>query len=430
MIFFWLLAALFVVAIMFQVLRPLWFGQNATADDQIPLSVYRERLQRLERDVEAGRLDPKEADTVREQLGKELLEQVEDADPPAEPARHRSMALIVSATVAALAIGIYLSLGNPDAVTHTEHVTPAEITVAAPGDGTPAPSLQDAVGGLEARLRENPDNVEDWLLLGRSYAAMDRWNEATEAIKTALDLAPERADVTVDYAEALARLQGAQLQGEPRRLLEHALELDPVNAKAAWLLGMAYYQAGEYSDAADLWEGLLADIPADNPAAEALAKQVADARQLAGEPVSEVSPTPAPATAQPAAQPVTEPAAPAASQSGASITVQVDLAPELTGQVTGTETLFVFARAATGPAMPLAVQRMGTRRFPVTVTLDESMAMMPEMSLSNFPEVVLGARISQSGNVQSQTGDLEGLSEPIPSDTTQPVRLVIDRVIE
>ena len=80
--------------------------------------------------------------------------------------------------------------------------------------------------------------------------------------------------------------------------------------------------------------------------------------------------------------------------------------------------------------MPLAVQRMGTRRFPVTVTLDESMAMMPEMSLGNFPEVVLGARISRSGNVQSQTGDLEGLSEPIPSDTDQPVMLVIDRIIE
>jgi cytochrome c-type biogenesis protein CcmH len=427
MILFWLLAGLFVIAIMFQVLRPLWFGQKATSDERIPLAVYRERLRRLERDVAAGRLDPKEAGLVREQLGQELLEQVEDADPPAAPTRHRPMALFVSALVATLAIAIYFSLGNPDAVTPTEHTTPDEVTLQAPTDGTQAPSLQDAVAGLETRLQQDPENVEDWLLLGRSYAAMDRWDDAAAAIKKALDLAPERADITVDYAEALARVQGARLEGEPQRLLKHALDLDPVNAKAAWLLGMAWYQQEAFSEAADLWEGLLAGIPADNPARESLANQIADARRQAAEVPGGESPEDT-AQAQVAAQPPVP--APTTASTGASITVQVSLAPDLASRVNGTETLFVFARAAGGPPMPLAVQRLGTRRFPVTVTLDESMAMMPNMSLGSFPEVVVGARISQAGNVQAQPGDLEALSDPLPADTDQPVMLVIDHVIQ
>lgn len=427
MILFWVLAGLFVTAIMFQVLRPLWFGQKVASDERIPLAVYRDRLGRLERDVAAGRLDPKEASAVREQLGQELLEQVEDADPPAEPARHRPMAIVVSVLVAALAIGIYLSLGNPGAVTHTEHVTPDEVTVQAPSDGTQAaPSLQDAVTGLENRLQQNPDNVEDWLLLGRSYAATDRWNEAATAIKRALDLTPERADITVDYAEALARVQDARLEGEPRRLLEHALELDPVNAKAAWLLGMALYQEGAFSEAADLWDGLLAGIPADNPAREGLSKQIADARRQAGEVPGEspgdTAQAPGPTQAPELAQ--------ATATASPGITVEISLAPNLAGRVNGTETMFVYARAAEGPPMPLAVQRMGTGQFPVTVTLDESMAMMPGMSLASFPEIVVGARISQNGSGEAQPGDLEALSDPLPSDTDQPVMLVIDHIVQ
>jgi cytochrome c-type biogenesis protein CcmH len=150
---------------------------------------------------------------------------------------------------------------------------------------------------------------------------------------------------------------------------------------------------------------------------------IAEARAAAG-----MAPDTAP-TAQAAAPAVAAaPTSPPTALSGAGLRVSVSLDPALAARVQPGDTLFVFARAAEGPRMPLAIVRQPAGTMAVEVTLDDSSAMAPEFKLSGFPRVVVGARISRSGNATPQPGDLEGLSDPMASQGT--ASILINRVRE
>ena len=122
------------------------------------------------------------------------------------------------------------------------------------------------------------------------------------------------------------------------------------------------------------------------------------------------------------------PAAPAPAKPGAAVAGTVKLSPALTAQVAPTDVVFIFARAAQGPRMPLAILRKQVKDLPAAFSLDDSMAMTPEMKLSGFPSIVVGARISKSGNAVPQSGDFEGLSAPTSAGASG-VSVVIDRTL-
>ena len=131
-----------------------------------------------------------------------------------------------------------------------------------------------------------------------------------------------------------------------------------------------------------------------------------------------------PATALPADHPplTTNPApATPGTPTGRSVQVSVSLSPTLRAKATPNDALFIFARAAQGPAMPLAIVRKQVKDLPVTVTLDDSMAMMPDFRMSNFPELIIGARVSKSGDAIAKPGDLEGYTSPLKSGTAEVV---------
>jgi cytochrome c-type biogenesis protein CcmH len=109
--------------------------------------------------------------------------------------------------------------------------------------------------------------------------------------------------------------------------------------------------------------------------------------------------------------------------------VEVALDPKLAGKLAPGDVLFIYAKAASGPPMPLAIQRMDATKLPVTVTLTDGMGMLPSMKLSQFPQVVIGARVSKSGNAMPQSGDLQVLSKPMAVTTTDPIKLTIDQVV-
>ena len=113
-----------------------------------------------------------------------------------------------------------------------------------------------------------------------------------------------------------------------------------------------------------------------------------------------------------------------------SITASVQLSPSLTSRLDGSETLFVFAQAQGGPPMPLAVVRRAASELPLTVTLDESMAMTPQMTLSSFDQVVVSARISRSGSAAASSGDLQGRSAAVSPASRPAVNVIIDQVVE
>jgi cytochrome c-type biogenesis protein CcmH len=338
-------------------------------------------------------------------------------------------ALFTLLLLPALAIGLYFKYGNVHAL------DPAAAALA-PNAG-PGPDMDAAVKGLATKLAANPDDVEGWLLLGRAYKSMERFADARDAIKNAYERAEGNIDIQVDYAEALALAgEGRRIQGQARELLDAALKTDPGHQRALWLLGIAEYQQQNYAAAVEFWEKLRALLPPEADVRGSLETQIADARQRAGLPATASAAASVPAaTASPAGSATAAATSPVADTAAApaagdiQLHVEVTLDPKLRDKAPAGASVFVFARAASGPPMPLAVQRLTVNDLPAKVVLTEAMGMLPNMKLSQFPQVVVGARISASGNAKAQSGDLQTLSAPLDVKSKTPVKLVIDSVV-
>ena len=273
---------------------------------------------------------------------------------------------------------------------------------------------------LAERLKGDPGNVEGWLLLGRSYSAFGRFKESSEAYAKAARLRPDDAQLLADYADALGMALGRKLEGEPEKLIARALEIDPRNLKALALAGTVAFERKDYKVAAAHWERMLPLVEPDSDDARSIRANVDEARSLAGGRAPQKAAVDAQASAP-------APAAPAAAPN-ARLQGEVRLAPALAEKTSPTDTVFIFARAAQGPQMPLAVLRKQVRDLPVAFALDDSMAMSPAMMLSGFAEVVVGARVSKSGDVAAKPGDLQGQSAPVASNANG-VAVVIDSVV-
>lgn len=340
--------------------------------------------------------------------------------------------LLVAVLLPASALLLYRLVGTPQAL------DPSNLEAEAAAEhGDRGPEMEQAINALVARLKEHPDDIEGWALLGRAYQATGRPAEALDAFKRAHDQAPDNPDVAVEYAQALAFNEpDHRIQGQARTLLENAVKADAANQRALWLLGISDYQAGEYDAAIKRWNVLLPLLAADSDVAQTVKKQIADARARAsGAPAPSERTSAAASTAKDNARP--EPASEAsastqrdsANTAVAHLTVHVALDPKLKSRLDPNATLFIYARAEKGPPMPLAIQRLKASQLPATVTLDDSMGMLPTMKLSMFPQVIVGARISKSGNAMPESGDLQTLSPPIESHRTEPVALTINEVV-
>ncbi|MDN3919149.1 tetratricopeptide repeat protein [Roseateles violae] len=291
----------------------------------------------------------------------------------------------VGAFVALFAAGGYAWLGNPAGL----EVPPPEPQQAA---------LDEMVDRLAQRLARQPDDAQGWAMLGRSYAVLGRFPEAVQAYRQLIALRPRDAQALADYADMLASAHGGELQGEPLRLVEQALSLDPDNQKALALAGSAALRRGEPALARRHWQRALALSEPGSELAREFEAMIADTEA---------------ATQAQVASTRQEPAA----ASGAVIEGRVTLAPALAAQVAPGDTLFIFARAVQGPPMPLAILRKTARELPLDFRLDDSLAMSPAAKLSGAGQVIVGARISKSGQALPQPGDLQALSAPVAVGT-------------
>jgi cytochrome c-type biogenesis protein CcmH len=262
---------------------------------------------------------------------------------------------------------------------------------------------------------------------------MNRVDESLDAYRHAHELAKDNTAITVEYAQALAlSAPDHRIAGEARDLLDAVIKADPTNQRALWLLGISDFQDKQYDAAIARWNALLPLLAEGSEVAQSVKKQIAEAeahrdgKALPEKPVTSADASIAPNAARPATD--ANAAAPSASTDAPKLTVKVALDPKLAGHLDPDSTLFVFARAASGPPMPLAIQRLKASQLPLTVTLDDSMAMMPTMKLSLFPQVVVGARVSKSGNAMAQSGDLQTLSAPIDVHRSEPIALTIDQI--
>lgn len=271
----------------------------------------------------------------------------------------------------------------------------------------PALSVDQAMAELRDHLRQQPGDLQGWLLLAQAQAAVHQSAQARDAYGQALSIDPHNATAMVGWAEAdsMAR-EDHRIDGRALDLIKQAVQSDPANQRGLWLLGISQFQHDDYAGAAATWRRLQPLLDPGSSVAKAVTEQIAVAEARAGGKSAPVSP----------------------SVDGPRLTVQVELAPALRDKLAPGAALFVYARAEHGPPMPLAVARLDASQLPATVTLTDAMAMAPQLKLSTADKVFVGARISASGQAIAQAGDLEGDAGVVRVDHVLPLRIVIDKV--
>ena len=419
MTLFWILsAALLLVAIIFIVV-PLWRKSASSNDvlrDAANLGILRDQSQELEVDLRNGLLTQEAYEQGRSELQARLLEEVKTSEQPAKKAPRnpaKVLAIVMAVLLPLFTVPLYMKLGNTKAM-----LSPQEQSAAA-GDGIIR--TEEGLQELASELQDNPDNPNGWFMLARSYIEMKRYEEGAKAYEELVKLVPDEAQLWANYADVYAMAHGRTLQSpEVAKILEQALVLDPNNITALALTGSVGMERGDYVMALVNWQKLYGFLQPGSPDAQQFKVSIQRARDLLA--------------AQPGGKqklaklPFEEAPQQAAANPAAAITGKVALSKALAGKASPDDTVFILARAAQGPKMPLAVFRKQVKDLPMEFTLDDSMAMRPEMKLSGFDQVVVVARVSKSGTPMSQSGDLEGLTSAIKPGT-KGINIVIDKVV-
>ncbi len=399
--FFWFIIFLLTLAALAFVIPPLLSLQNYTEESRqtsTNVAIYKERLQELEQE----QLSTEDFQQRKQELEKSLAQELDSHSINYHSQARWASVIIVVIMIPAIAWGLYGKLGRYDLLQPVQQVEQAKSHGQMPAD------FEKMVDNLAKRLAQQPDDIQGWYMLARSYVMLQRYPEAIE-IYTKLVTLTEGKDpnVLVDYAETAAMANDNKLVGLPTMLLNNALEIDPNHTSALWLAGFAAREQNKLLQAIDYWERLLPLLPqAETQAIETLTQHINQVKQALGqEPISPANPI----------------------NDITNIKVNVRLEPSLQNKIETSDTLFVYARMTEGSPMPLAIVRLSATELPTQVNLNDEQAMMPNMKLSNFDTVTIMARISKSGGAVAQTGDLIGVVTPVSLGQT--VELTIDQVV-
>ena len=397
---FWIATLVCVAVALVFVLPALMRARTAESKAQrrdINIAVYRDQLKELEADRDSGLLSADQFETAKIELEARLaddaLAQENAPEPVAVSSRKLGYALGVALPVAAF--GLYFALGNPMSLIAIAEAQANPAMAGAQGQH----DILKMIAQVEARTRENPDD-----------AAVQHWPEALHAYEKAYKLTPEVPSVMTGYAEALAISNNRVLAGKPMELVRQALEKDPLDMKGLELSGIAAFQEQNYAKAAFYFKHLYQQLPPESPYAQDILAAQKEANRLAHAGVTGMDNL--------ADQP----------DAGGTLHGTVDISPALKAKLGKDDAIFLFARAKGGGA-PVAAIRATANAFPLEFELDDSMAMNREVTLSKVGEVTLTARVSKSGDVKPQPGDLEGVLTGVKVGARD-VRLVIDKVVQ
>ncbi|MCR4510410.1 c-type cytochrome biogenesis protein CcmI [Pseudomonas sp. 32.2.56] len=392
MIEFWLCAGLLLLTALAFLLIPVLRARKVQAEEDrtaLNVTLYQERLQELQAQHAAGALNEQQLASGRDEAARELLADTEGA--LAKPTQRKlggTIPLIAALLMPLLGYGLYQHWG---AIGDVER---AQTFAAQPK------TIEEMTARLEAAVKSNPESAESWYFLGRTYMAQERAADAAVAFERSVDVAGREPELLGQWAQALYFASDKQWTAQLQALTDEALKGDPAEVTSLGLLGIAAYESGQFQKAIGHWQQLVAVLPAEDPSRQAIQGGIERAREQLGEPAA---------------------AAPATSQG---LTVRVELAPALQAKVQPGDAVFVFARAVSGPPMPLAVKRLSVADLPAEVSLSDSDAMMPQLKISGFEQVQLVARISRSGNATA--GEWIGSSQPLASKSTELQQLLID----
>jgi cytochrome c-type biogenesis protein CcmH len=402
---FWLAAVLMTLMAFLIVLPPLWrkYDEIAADDlDQRNIKIARGRLAELKANKASGGISQAQYDEQVAELEQALSDDLEiSTSSNKTQSQGRWLVYMLAIAIPCLSAALYWKLGNYQAVSHSDELNQAASEAPSPE------AINKMVAGLAEKLKADPNNLEGWLMLGRSYKELQRYPEAVDALAHAYQLAGEKAEVMLPYAEALALTNDGNWVGKPKELINKALALDPKNLNGLWLSALASAQQGDKKGAIGFLRKLEAVLPTESTDKQQIHELIANTE-------SELT-NAAPATSTQSA-----------SSPEFSVNIQVSLATELQSDAKPEDTVFIYAQALSGPKMPLAIIRKQVRELPLSVSLTDAESMLPNMKLSNFKQVRLLARISKSGNAMPQTGDLIGVIEQANLADRKEIKMVIN----
>ena len=360
--------------------KPVTQASQANANAK----VYRDQILDLDREHDSGHISDEEWQQSRDELSLRLLEDTSAVDDPAakteKPAIWTAVVLAVALPLGSMAM--YMWVGQPEALNPLALKTPDQVD---PKD------LTKMAQTLAEKLQDKPDNLQGWVMLGRTYRTLENFDAALRAYDSALKLSDDD-DLKLERIEVIAMQRQGQFEGEPWNVIREVLQRDPQHFGALLTAGSASYAEGKFADALKYWEQARKPLDANNPDLQGLESAIATVRERLGMP---------PAKAAPAAA------------SGLNVTGQVNLSASLKSKASPNDVVFIYATPANGDRMPLAIFKTTVSQLPFNFTLDDSTAMAPDRKLSAAGEVMVKVRVTKSGNAMPQSGDLSGSLGPV-----------------
>ena len=397
MIDFWMAAGLLLLVALSFLLIPVVRGRRAQSEEDrtaLNVALYQERIAELQAQQEEGVLSAAQMDGGRAEAARELLADTEGVGPERVSRLGKPLPLLAAILVPVLALGLYLHFGASDKVELTREFS------------QPPGSLAQMTERLERAVKAQPDSAQSAYFLARTYMAQDRPADAARMFERAAKLAGRQPELLGQWAQALYFAGNKAWTPQIQGIAEEALKLDPKEVTSLGLMGINAFESQQFDQAVSYWTRLLAVLPPNDPSREALEggiKRASDKLVQSGGTLENMQPV---------------------AVQGARLKVRVTLSEALKAKVQPGDTVFVFARAVSGPPAPLAVKRVTVADLPVEVELTDADAMMPQLKLSNFAEVQLVARVSRAG--QPTAGEWVGRSQPLPSNVTALQALTID----
>ncbi|MDN0124017.1 c-type cytochrome biogenesis protein CcmI [Yersinia aleksiciae] len=356
-------------------------NSSATTRDALNKAIYQDRLSELAEDEAQGVVEqrPELIQELQQNLLTDIPQQSDEVTTPI----NRWALLPGVVILVVIAVGLYLKTGGLAQVQawHQVEAQMPELRARVANERAEPLTMEEVARlglGLRTSLQQDAGNINDWMMLGRVGMALNNATTATQAFAKAYQLAPDNEDVRLGYAEVLTRSNDPQDNQLATQMLRTMVGQDHTNLRAMSLLAFNAFEQGDFKQAIGAWEVMLKLLPAGDSRVEVIKRSIAQAKSQAG-------------------------------QETATLGIEVSLSSDAARKLPQQGTLIISVTDGENP-VPVAVKQLPLSRFPLSITLDDSNAMMPERLLSSLQQVKVRARISLDGTANPQPGDWFGES--------------------
>ena len=376
------------------VILPLLLKKDVTRlnDDETNIELTKNKIRELKADLVDGNLSEADFNAAKRELEVGLYHDLNVGNPVYSQRGTGSwLAWPLLFLLPIVALLLYANLGDFRAF----EVSEAPKANSAQAGHSSKDNINQMIAKLTQRLQQNPEDLEGWLMLGRSFKATQRFKDAVSVLRKASELQANNPEIMLDLADAIAMSNEGSLQGEPTVLIESALKIEPDNRMGLWLSGLAKADTNDYDGAIRVWKKLQTQFQPgqeDYSEIQNLIDTAVARKSGKSDPVAKAEPK-------------------TTAKDSDEIMVKVDIDAAIKSKLEPSDTVFVYVKALEGPKMPLAVAKHQVKDLPLQIKFDDSMAMMPNLKLSLFDKVIVTARVSKQGNAIPQPGEPIGSAE-------------------